>query len=172
MESMDNLEPGYLKLIETNDLECRVLEAQKHLMNCDVCPLACGADRLNGEAGVCRTGRWAKVSSYGPHMGEEKPLRGFRGSGTIFFTRCNLSCQFCQNAEISQTDFGSLVYRIAAAIISILFPPVILFHKSWKLYQLQHWQDYIYPSYIILVVMIRWKCSDYWMASSISTCLT
>jgi len=56
--------------------------------------------------GVCRTGEQAKISSYGPHLGEEDPLRGRRGSGTIFFTRCNLKCQFSQNHDISQTDAG------------------------------------------------------------------
>jgi putative pyruvate formate lyase activating enzyme len=59
--------------------------------------------------GVCRTGERAKVSSYGPHLGEENPLRGWRGSGTIFFTRCNLRCQYCQNHDISQTDEGEQV---------------------------------------------------------------
>jgi putative pyruvate formate lyase activating enzyme len=58
---------------------------------------------------VCRTGIRAKVSSYGPHLGEEDPLRGWRGSGTIFFSRCNLRCQFCQNHDISQTDMGNEV---------------------------------------------------------------
>jgi putative pyruvate formate lyase activating enzyme len=56
--------------------------------------------------GICKTGDLATVSSYGPHLGEENPLRGFRGSGTIFFTRCNLRCQYCQNHDISQTDSG------------------------------------------------------------------
>lgn len=59
--------------------------------------------------GVCHTGEQARVSSFGAHMGEEDPLRGWRGSGTIFFTRCNLHCQYCQNHDISQTDDGDLM---------------------------------------------------------------
>jgi len=76
------------------------------MVHCDLCARQCGVNRPAGELGVCRTGGRAKVSSYGPHLGEEDPLRGWRGSGTIFFTRCNLRCQYCQNHDISQTDAG------------------------------------------------------------------
>jgi putative pyruvate formate lyase activating enzyme len=73
---------------------------------CDLCARHCGVNRLAGELGVCRTGLQARVSSYGPHLGEEDPLRGWRGSGTIFLARCNLRCQYCQNYEISQEGMG------------------------------------------------------------------
>jgi putative pyruvate formate lyase activating enzyme len=63
-------------------------------------------NRKSGKVGICRTGEYARISSYGPHHGEEAPLRGWRGSGTIFFTGCNLRCQFCQNFSISQTSEG------------------------------------------------------------------
>lgn len=87
----------------------RVKKAYEHLSICDVCAWECPVDRRAGKIGVCQTGEKAKVSSYGPHMGEEDPLRGWKGSGTIFFTRCNLRCQYCQNHDISQTDRGNEV---------------------------------------------------------------
>jgi putative pyruvate formate lyase activating enzyme len=102
-------EPAYLKLLRSGELRERVAQAYQHLSICDVCARGCRVDRRAGQVGVCRTGEQAKVSSYGPHLGEEDPLRGWRGSGTIFFTRCNLKCQFCQNHDISQTDAGHAV---------------------------------------------------------------
>ena len=87
----------------------RVEQAYEHLSRCDFCAWECKVDRRAGVLGVCRTGERARLSSYGPHMGEEDPLRGWRGSGTIFFARCNLRCQYCQNHDISQTDAGELV---------------------------------------------------------------
>jgi len=74
-----------------------------------LCAWECGADRRTEKLGICRTGVKARLSSYGPHMGEENPLRGWHGSGTIFFSRCNLRCQYCQNHDISQRDAGELV---------------------------------------------------------------
>jgi putative pyruvate formate lyase activating enzyme len=103
---MNDFEPAYLKLLRSGELKQRVAKAYEHLSICDVCAWKCPVDRRAGKLGVCRTGERAKVSSYGPHLGEEDPLRGWRGSGTIFFTRCNLHCQFCQNHDISQTDAG------------------------------------------------------------------
>ncbi len=100
---------SYLALLESGELAARAAEAHQHLAICDVCPWECPIDRLAGEVGVCRTGARARISSYGPHLGEEDPLRGQRGSGTIFFTRCNLRCQYCQNHDISQTDAGDEV---------------------------------------------------------------
>ena len=101
--------PSYLKLLENDLLAKRVAEAYTHLSICDVCAWECPVDRRSGKKGVCRTGELARVSSYGPHFGEESPLSGTRGSGTIFFTRCNLRCQYCQNYDISQTDRGEEV---------------------------------------------------------------
>ena len=72
---------------------------------CDLCARHCGVDRSQ-HVGFCRTGRLARVASYGPHLGEEAPLRGRAGSGTVFFSRCNLRCVFCQNHEISQRPVG------------------------------------------------------------------
>ncbi len=86
---------------------------------CNLCAQRCGVNRLAGELGVCKTGAQARVSSYGPHLGEENPLRGWKGSGTIFFARCNLRCQFCQNHDISQTDSGMEVTAKELATIML-----------------------------------------------------
>ena len=87
-------------------LEKRAQEALARLASCQICPRRCQVDRLEDERGYCRTGRWARVASYAPHYGEEPPLVGSSGSGTIFFSGCNLSCVFCQNWDISQEDQG------------------------------------------------------------------
>lgn len=81
-------------------------KARSSLRACTLCPRKCGVNRLEGEKGVCRTGRLARVSSYSPHFGEEAPLVGTGGSGTIFFTHCNLYCTFCQNSDISHLGRG------------------------------------------------------------------
>jgi putative pyruvate formate lyase activating enzyme len=101
--------PGYRRLLDSGELEQRVIDSYRHLSICDVCALNCPVDRKSGKLGACRTGVKAKVSSYTPHHGEEYPLSGWKGSGTIFFTRCNLKCQYCQNHDISQTDSGNEV---------------------------------------------------------------
>ncbi len=98
--------PAYLQLLKTSQLNQRVAQAYERLSDCEVCAHACHINRRAGELGTCRTGERARISSYGPHLGEENPLRGFRGSGTIFMTRCNLRCQYCQNHDISQRDSG------------------------------------------------------------------
>jgi putative pyruvate formate lyase activating enzyme len=98
--------PAFLTLTAQGLLEERVQQAYQHLENCDVCPLECGVNRLKGELGLCKTDEFPRVSSYFPHHGEEDPISGNLGSGTIFFTRCNLRCVYCQNADISQVSFG------------------------------------------------------------------
>jgi putative pyruvate formate lyase activating enzyme len=102
-------EPAYLSLMRSGELRLRVEQAYQRLSRCDFCAWECKVDRRAGVKGVCRTGEQARLSSYGPHLGEEDPLRGWRGSGTIFFARCSLRCQYCQNHDISQTDDGELV---------------------------------------------------------------
>jgi putative pyruvate formate lyase activating enzyme len=103
--SEQGFEPAYRKLPE-GELERRAAEAVAGLADCRFCPRACEADRLAGKEGVCRTGRRARVSSFFPHLGEEDCLRGSGGSGTIFFSGCNLRCVFCQNIDISQSGRG------------------------------------------------------------------
>ena len=100
--------PAYLNL-SVDELKVRANLAFIRMEQCDLCARYCRVDRLAGILGVCKTGKQARVSSYGPHMGEEEPLRCWMGSGTIFFSRCNLGCVFCQNQDISQTDAGALV---------------------------------------------------------------
>ncbi|MBP1693034.1 MAG: uncharacterized protein H6Q37_917 [Chloroflexi bacterium] len=112
---MAAFKPAYLELLETGELKKRAIQAHEHLLACDMCGWKCGKNRINGGLGVCRTGVLACVSSYGPHHGEENPLRGWRGSGTIFFTRCNLRCQYCQNYDISQADNGNPIEPEALA---------------------------------------------------------
>jgi len=91
------------------------------LEECRLCPRRCGANRLAGESGQCQVTTQAIVSSYGPHFGEEAPLVGRHGSGTIFFTYCNLHCAFCQNYTISQLGEGSPVEKetLAAMMLSL-----------------------------------------------------
>ncbi|MGC9515870.1 radical SAM protein [Methanocrinis sp.] len=99
----------------------RAKTALGRLEKCDVCPRACGANRLVGELGYCRSGRLARVSSFTPHFGEERPLVGAHGSGTIFMAGCNLSCVFCQNYDISQLGEGREVSstKLAEMMVSL-----------------------------------------------------
>lgn len=102
-----DFEPAYLSLHRSGELKERVRLAYQHLENCDLCARYCHVNRRETTRGaVCRTGERAVVSSYGAHHGEEDPLRGRRGSGTIFFSWCNLRCCFCQNWEISWEGIG------------------------------------------------------------------
>lgn len=101
--------PAYLELHRTGELRRRSEAARQILATCRLCPRECGVRRLDGETGVCGAGSQAVVSSYGPHFGEEAPLVGFGGSGTIFLAHCNLCCVFCQNYEISHRGDGRVV---------------------------------------------------------------
>jgi putative pyruvate formate lyase activating enzyme len=101
---MTNFEPAYLALHRTGELLKRAEAALASLRDCHVCPRDCGVDRWVDKTAACKTGRYAQVASYFPHFGEEDCLRGWNGSGTIFFGMCNLRCVFCQNADISQFE--------------------------------------------------------------------
>lgn len=96
----------YRRLWESGELQARASRARELLRGCVVCPRACRVNRLQGERGVCGGGAQAEVASWGPHHGEEPPLSGWAGSGTIFFSGCSLQCVFCQNADISQGPPG------------------------------------------------------------------
>jgi putative pyruvate formate lyase activating enzyme len=99
--------PAYLALLDRGELDRRVAAAWTHLEDCDLCARYCHVNRRQTTTGaVCRTGERAGVNSYGQHHGEEDPLRGWNGSGTIFFSGCNLRCVFCLNWEISQKGSG------------------------------------------------------------------
>ncbi len=101
-----NFQPAYLGLWQSGELKRRVEVALQKLADCALCPRNCHVNRLVGETGVCNTGRYVTVSSYFAHFGEERRLRGNCGSGTIFFSWCNLRCVFCQNYEISWLGEG------------------------------------------------------------------
>ena len=93
--------PAYLKLGRA-ELGERARRAVASLADCKACPRDCAVNRLDNKWAACKTGRYAVVGSHFPHFGEEDCLRGWRGSGTIFFSHCNLRCVFCQNYDISQ----------------------------------------------------------------------
>ena len=97
------MEPAYLKLLKTNELERRVEQLEELLRSCTVCPKVCGNARLEDEIAACYSGRLPIVSSYTAHFGEEPCLSGTGGAGNIFFGNCNLRCVYCQNYQISQT---------------------------------------------------------------------
>jgi len=99
-------EPRYRASYRSGVLEQRVSRAAGVLESCSLCPRRCGVNRARGEKGYCRAGLPPAVSSYNPHFGEEDPLVGLHGSGTIFMTHCNLLCHFCQNFDISHLEHG------------------------------------------------------------------
>lgn len=98
--------PGYVELMRRGELHARVEAAREILRACQLCPRACGINRLEDERGACHTGRYAVVSACHPHFGEEDPLTGHGGSGTLFMAWCNLRCVFCQNWEVSHQGSG------------------------------------------------------------------
>lgn len=104
-------EPAYMALYRTGELQHRAKIAVKMLEECYACPRNCGVNRLADKTAACKTGRYARVGSYFPHFGEEDCLRGWQGSGTIFFSWCNLRCVFCQNFDISQDGDGQETHR-------------------------------------------------------------
>lgn len=101
-----SFEPSYLTLFRSGILQQRADEATRWYADCRICPNGCGVDRTRLPAGKCRSGDRARVSSHSVHHGEEPPISGTRGSGTIFFTNCTLRCVFCQNFPISQMGTG------------------------------------------------------------------
>lgn len=101
----DTFTPAY-KILTPGKLSDKVREAEEILKECTLCPRECRVDRTSGQKGICKTGDKPFVSSWGPHFGEERPLVGRFGSGTIFFGNCNLGCLFCQNYSISHLGEG------------------------------------------------------------------
>ncbi len=101
------MEPLYMESHRSGRLGDAIARAALWMKKCTLCPRLCAVDRMAGETGFCRTGRRAVVASYGPHYGEERPLVGTKGSGTIFFSHCNLFCVFCQNYDISHGGQGT-----------------------------------------------------------------
>ncbi len=101
--------PGYLKLEKEGKLAGRIDEIYSIFESCKLCPRECGVNRLNDETGFCKTTAKVKVSSHFPHFGEELQLVGRNGSGTIFFSNCNLRCVFCQNWSVAHQGFGTVI---------------------------------------------------------------
>lgn len=99
--------PSYYNLWKNGELQLRINKVKAVLKDCVLCPNKCHVNRLDGETGVCSAGRFPVVANHGPHFGEEPPLVGFNGSGTIFFSFCNLHCKFCQNYDISHLANGT-----------------------------------------------------------------
>ncbi|MEK6672409.1 MAG: radical SAM protein [Nitrospirota bacterium] len=99
----------------------KVRIAEDILKNCTLCPHECKVDRTSGKTGICKVGEKPYVNSWGPHFGEERPLVGRFGSGTIFFSQCNLRCLFCQNWRISHLGEGDLitVERLAQIMMEV-----------------------------------------------------
>jgi len=100
--------PGYLKF-QRRELDKRIEKLYEILKECRICPRECRVNRLKGEKGFCGCGEELIVSSFHPHFGEEPPISGYRGSGTIFFAHCNLRCVFCQNYPISHLGNGNKI---------------------------------------------------------------
>ncbi len=130
--------PAYLNLAQSGELARRAGVAYRLMKECRLCPRACDVDRLQGELGICRAGKVCKVASANIHMGEEPPITGTRGSGTIFFAGCNLRCRFCQNYPISQMGHGEPA------------PPKVLAQKMLNLQKRgAHNLNLVTPSHVV-----------------------
>lgn len=101
-------EPSYVKLHKSGELKKRADELWNVMRKCKLCPRKSLVDRFHSEEGTCKASAKLEISSYHPHFGEERPLVGKGGSGTIFFTNCSLRCVFCINWEISQEGIGKV----------------------------------------------------------------
>ncbi len=110
---------AYYLNLSSKDWQVRIKKAFERLTACNICPRNCRVNRLKNQKGFCRLGRYAVISNSHPHFGEERCLVGERGSGIIFFSHCNLACQYCQNYDISQLDFGQEVTEEKLAQIMI-----------------------------------------------------
>ncbi len=117
--SRDEFVPAYMQTYEEGRLREKAKEALELLRSCHVCPRDCEVNRLENKTGVCKSGRLARVTSAFTHFGEEDCLRGWNGSGTIFFAWCNLRCVFCQNFETSQQGDGTEVTPSQLAAIML-----------------------------------------------------
>ncbi len=106
LESVPRWQPAYARLEAEGLLEARIARAYEIMEKCELCPRRCGVNRRSGEKGFCRAPEKAMVYSHSPHFGEELPLVGQGGSGTIFFSNCNLRCVFCQNWPIAHQGWG------------------------------------------------------------------
>lgn len=114
-------EAAYLNTYRGGCLQEKIEKSFQIMESCTLCPRSCGVNRLRGERGVCKAGLDPEVSSYSPHFGEESPLVGRHGSGTIFLSHCNLRCSFCQNYSISHLGEGATIStkRLAGMMVEL-----------------------------------------------------
>jgi putative pyruvate formate lyase activating enzyme len=117
----ENFVPAYLKTHEQGLFPEIAQKAHDMLQSCSVCPRNCSIDRTQDEDGFCKAGYLPEVSSYSPHFGEESPLVGRHGSGTIFLTHCNLGCLFCQNYSIIHRGYCRkiLIQQLAKVMLEL-----------------------------------------------------
>jgi len=115
---MGMIEPGYIDIFESGELEKRAGRLEARLASCDICPRKCGVNRLEGETGFCNSARLPIISSYCAHHGEEPVLSGTKGSGTVFFGNCNMRCVYCQNYQISQDPVYQQRFEIETNVLA------------------------------------------------------
>jgi putative pyruvate formate lyase activating enzyme len=177
--------PAYSSL-SPDELRSRVERGLHSLRACRACPRDCAVDRLADEIAVCKTGRYAVVSSAFPHFGEEDCLRGWNGSGTIFFGHCNLRCVFCQNHEISQAikaraEPGHPPEEIAGLMLALqergchninFVTPEHVVPQVLEAVALAASQGSASPSSTTPAPTTRSRAWSCWTASSTSTCPT
>jgi len=113
--------PAYLELLRSGELARRARQAWHSLASCRLCPRQCSVDRFAGQTGFCRMGAEPVLASWNIHYGEEPPISGTNGSGTIFFTGCTGRCLFCQNYPISQLAVGQqiTIHRLAGVMLEL-----------------------------------------------------
>ena len=115
---MKDMEPGYIALYRSGELERRAEALEARLSACDICPRQCGVNRLEGKRGFCHSALRPIVASVGAHRGEEPALSGSRGSGTVFFGNCNMRCVYCQNYQISQDYKAQRRHEIETRVLA------------------------------------------------------
>lgn len=123
--------PAYKKKLEKDELSLRVTLLKEIYQNCILCPHMCRVNRNEESSGQCQVTNRLMISSYGPHHGEERPISGNMGSGTIFMTACNLHCIFCQNYDISHTDDGQIISTTQLAAIMLNLQEMGCHNINW-----------------------------------------
>lgn len=156
--------PSYIETHQSGFIKERVDSLYKMLESCSLCPHECKINRLEGEKGVCLADARVSVSGAFPHFGEEPPLVGRRGSGTIFFVNCNLRCVFCQNHDISHQANGSKVTRERLAELMLYLQGVGCLNINFV--TPTHYAPQIIDSLSLAIEMglnipLVWNCSGY-----------
>ncbi len=156
--------PSYIDNYQSGVIEKRISKLLSILNSCTLCPHECRVNRLKGERGICQAGDKVSVSSAFPHFGEEPPLVGRRGSGTIFFANCNLRCVFCQNHDISHRNNGNEVTPERLAELMLYLQGIGCLNINFVTpthYAAQIVQALSIAVEIGLNVPLVWNCSGY-----------